>query len=79
MKLKHLDREAKEFIERLEDTLPALQAELDLVYQEVKLDTKEELIRKLEIEGRVLVMRDKNILSCCILVNSMSKSITIYK
>ena len=55
-----LDREAKEFVERLKLTLPTLQAELDLVYQEVKLDTKEEMIKKLDAEGRVLVMCDKN-------------------
>ena len=55
-----LDREAKEFVERLKITLPSLQAELDLVYQEVKLDTKEEMTKKLDAEGRVLVMCDKN-------------------
>ena len=60
IKTKSLDKEAAEFVERLESTLPALQAELDLVYSDVKLDTKEEMIKKLEAEGRVLVMCDKN-------------------
>ena len=74
MKHKYLDKEAKEFIERLEDTLPALQAELDLVYREVKLDTKEELIKKLEIEGRVLVMCDKNMGMSLFTLDTMRKA-----
>ena len=69
-----LDREAAEFIERLETTLPALQAELDLVYHEVKLDTKEEMIKKLESEGRVLVLCDKNMGMSLFTLETMRKA-----
>ena len=55
-----MDEESKIFVERLELYYPALKAELDLVFTDVNLDTKEELVRKLEKEGCVLVTCDKN-------------------
>ena len=55
----NVEQDAKEFIEVLENTLPALKAELDLVYREVDIDSKEEIVKKLEREGCVLVMCDK--------------------
>ena len=53
------DEESKDFIEKLEEHYPALKTELDLVYADVNLDTKEELVKKLEKEGCVLVSCDK--------------------
>ena len=74
MKKKSLDKEAMEFIEKLESTLPALQAELDLVYQDIKLDTKEEMVKKLEAEDRVLVMCDKNMGMSLFTLETMRKA-----
>ena len=54
----NLDEECKDFIEKLEEYYPALKAELDLVYTDVQLDTKEQLVKKLEKEGCVLVNCD---------------------
>ena len=59
-KILNIDQESREFIETLENVLPSLWAELDLVYQDLKLDSKEELVNKLEKEGCVLVMCDKS-------------------
>ena len=36
----NIDQESREFVETLEASIPALYAELDLVYQEVNLDNK---------------------------------------
>ena len=55
-----MDEESKMFVENLEQFYPALKAELDLLYTDVDLDTKEELVRKLEKEGCVLVNCDKS-------------------
>ena len=54
VKLLNVDQDSKEFIETLENTLPALRAELDLVYREVDLESKEEMVKKLERESCVL-------------------------
>jgi hypothetical protein len=59
VKLLNVDQDSKEFIEELENTLPALQAELDLVYREVDIESKEEMVKKLEKDSCVLVMCDK--------------------
>ena len=56
----NLGYESREFVETLENGYPGLKAELDLVYRDVKLDTKEELIKNLEKEDCVLVMCDKS-------------------
>ena len=74
MKQKSLNREAAEFVERLESTIPALQAELDLLYHEVKLDTKEEIVKKLEADDRVLVMCDKNMGMSLFTLETMRKA-----
>ena len=59
-KILNIDHESREFVETLENCLPSLWAELDLVYQDLKLDSKEELVQKLGKEGCVLVMCDKS-------------------
>ena len=74
MKKKSLNREAAEFVERLESTIPALQAELDLLYHEVKLDTKDEMVKKLEADDRVLVMCDKNMGMSLFTLETMRKA-----
>ena len=60
VKVLSMEEDAKNFIEKLELYYPALKAELELVYTDVNIDTKEELVRKLEKEGCVLVSCDKN-------------------
>ena len=60
IKILNIDKESREFVETLEACLPSLQAELDLVYTDLKLDSKEEIVSKLEKEGCVLVACDKN-------------------
>ena len=60
VKIMNMDEDSKNFVEKLELYYPALKAELELVYTDVNIDTKEELIRKLEKEGCVLVNCDKN-------------------
>ena len=60
MKNRSMDKDARDFVDTLEATLPALQAELDLVFQDVEADSKEEMIKKLDEEGKVLVICDKN-------------------
>ena len=60
VKIMSMDEDSKNFVEKLELYYPALKAELELVYTDVNIDTKEELIRKLEREGCVLVNCDKN-------------------
>ena len=60
VKVMDMDKDAKNFVEKLELYYPALKAELELVYTDVNIDTKEELVRKLEKEGCVLVSCDKN-------------------
>ena len=60
VKIFNLDEDSKMFIENLEQFYPALKAELDLLYTYVDLDTKAELLKKLEKEGCVLVNCDKN-------------------
>ena len=54
-----IDQDTSNFLECLEDSLPGLRAEMDLVYREVDMDSKEELVAKLERDGCVLVMCDK--------------------
>ena len=47
----NIDQESRNFLERLEETIPALKTELDLVYCDMDLDTKEEMVEKLEKDG----------------------------
>ena len=61
MKTINFDNDTKEYLEMIENSLPALQAELDLVYHNVDQDTKEDIVNKLEREGCVMVMCDKNL------------------
>ena len=60
VKIFNMDEDSKMFIEKLEQFYPALKAELDLLYNDVDLDTKEELVKKLEKEGCVLINCDKS-------------------
>jgi hypothetical protein len=55
----NLDNDLREFVDNLENAYPGLKAELDMVYRDVKLDTKDELIKKLKKEGSVLVMCER--------------------
>ena len=43
-----MDEESRNFLDKLEVLHPALRAKLDLVFKDVKVDTKEQLVRKLE-------------------------------
>ena len=52
--------EARNWVEDFENYYPALLAELDLVYSDVCLETKDELIKRLDKEDCILVMCDKN-------------------
>ena len=52
--------EARNWVEEFENYYPALLAELDLVYSDVCLETKDELIKRLDKEDCILVMCDKN-------------------
>ena len=74
MKNRSMGKEAKDFVDTLEATLPALQAELDLVFQDVKADTKEEMIQKLDEEGKVLVICDKNMGMSLFTLETMRKA-----
>ena len=47
VKTMSIGHESKKFVDLLEYSLPALQAELDLVYKDVDMETKKELVKKL--------------------------------
>ena len=60
MKRMSIAEEARNWVEEFENYYPALLAELDLVYSDVCLETKDELIKRLDKEDCILVMCDKN-------------------
>ena len=60
VKIFNMDQDSRKFVEELENYYPALKSELDLVYTDVDMDTKEDLVRKMEKDGCVLVNCDKN-------------------
>ena len=60
VKSMQLGHEVDKFIEDLENSLPGLKVELELVYSDVEIDTKEQLMKNLEQRDWVLVMCDKN-------------------
>ena len=70
----NIDQESRNFMERLEETLPALKTELDLVYCDLDLDTKEEMVGKLEKDGCVLVMCDKGMGMSLFTLETMRKA-----
>ena len=70
----NVDQDSKDFVETLENTLPALQSELELVYREVDLDSKEELAEKLERDGCVLVLCDKGMGMSLFTLETMRKA-----
>ena len=74
VKILNIDPESREFVETLEASIPSLYAELDLVYQEVNLDSKEEMVEKLEKDGCVLVMCDKNMGMSLFSLDTMRKA-----
>ena len=74
VKILNIDEESRKFIDTLEDSIPALQAELDLVYREIDLDSKEEMVEKLEKDGCVLVMCDKNMGMSLFTLDTMRKA-----
>lgn len=74
VKILNLDHDSREFIDILENTYPALKAELDLVYHDVKIDSREQLIRKMEKEGTVLVTCDKNMGMSLFTLETMRKA-----
>ena len=74
VKLMSIDAEIRKWIEDFENYYPALLAELDLVYSDVKLDTKEELVEKLEREDCVMVMCDKNMGMSLFTLETMRKA-----
>ena len=47
MKSLNLGHDSREFVETLENAYPGLKAELELVYSDVKLATKDDLIKNL--------------------------------
>ena len=69
-----IGQESKEFVEMLENTLPGLQAELDLVFKDVDIDSKADLLKKLEKENWVLVMCDKNMGMSLFTLETMRKA-----
>ena len=74
VKTMSIGHESKKFVELLEYSLPALQAELDLVYKYVDMETKEELVKKLEKKDWVLVMCDKNMGMSLFTLDTMRKA-----
>jgi hypothetical protein len=74
VKLFNLDQESREFVEVLENTIPALYAELDLVYREVDLASKEETVKGLEKDGCVLVLCDKGLGMSLFTLEAMRKA-----
>ena len=47
VKVLNIDQDSRNFVESLENAYPALQAELDLEYKDINLDSKEEMVKKL--------------------------------
>ena len=74
VKIFNMDEESKLFVGKLEDFYPAMMQELSLLYEDVKVDTKEELIAKLEKEGCVLVNCDKNMGMSLFRLDTMRKA-----
>ena len=74
VKLLNVDQESRQFLEVLENTLPALYAELDLVYREVDLESKEETVKGLEKDGCVLVLCDKGMGMSLFTLEAMRKA-----
>ena len=74
MKILNPNEETKDFVEKLEESLPGLKAELTLVYNDVDLDTKEEMLKKLEKRDWVLVMCDKNMGLSLFTLDTMRKA-----
>ena len=70
----NVDGEAREFIERFENCYPGLLSELELTYSDVNIETKEEMVKKLEREGCVLVMCDKNMGMSLFTLSTMRKA-----
>ena len=66
VKSMRLGDEANKFVGDLENSLPGLRAELDLVYKDVEIDTKEKLTRDLEQKDWVLVIITKCSSKLCI-------------
>ena len=69
-----IDQEYKNFVDTLENTLPALRTEMELVYVDVQLDTKEEMVKKLEKDGCVLVLCDKGMGMSLFTLETMRKA-----
>ena len=69
-----ITEESKHFVETLENSISGLRAEMDLVYGEVDLDTKEEMVKKLEKDGCVLVMCDKGMGMSLFTLEAMRKA-----
>ena len=74
VKKMNIDQEYKNFVDTLENTLPALRTEMELVYVDVQLDTKEEMVKKLEKEGCVLVLCDKGMGMSLFTLETMRKA-----
>jgi hypothetical protein len=74
VKMLNVDQESSKFLEVLENTIPALYAELDLVYREVDLASKEEIVEGLEKDGCVLVMCDKGMGMSLFTLEAMRKA-----
>ena len=74
VKIFNMDEDSRKFVESIEEHYHALKTELDLVYTDVKLDTKEELVKKLEKEGCVLVNCDKSMGMSLFTLKTMRKA-----
>ena len=74
VKLLNIDEESRNFVDTLENSIPSLQAELDLVYRKIDLDSKEEMVEKLEKDGCVLVMCDKKMGMSLFSLDTMRKA-----
>ena len=70
----NLSQEGQDFVERLENAYPGIKAELDLSYRNLEIDTKEEMVKKLEQEGCVLVMCDKGMGMSLFTLETMRKA-----
>ena len=74
VKSMRLGNEADKFVGDLENSLPGLRAELDLVYKDVEIESKEKLTRDLEQKDWVLVMCDKNMGMSLFTLETMRKA-----
>ena len=57
---KEADEESQEFYKKFKDSYPGMMNDLDIVYHEHDLESLDEIRKKLEIDGSIIVPCDKN-------------------